>query len=935
MIPGSSNPLMMAAAPAAGGYQIERSLRFNSSDSAYCSRTPAVAGNRRTFTWAGWVKKCNNSAQQSFFSAGNSGTNRSSLLFPATGEIRFFNYAGSVNVDLVTTPVFRDPSAWYHILVAVDTTQATSTNRFKLYVNGTQFSTFSPATYPSLNQDLVINSAIAHGLGRGEQAGEYFDGYLAEVFFIDGQQLTPSSFTEVSATTGQLIPKTYTGTYGTNGFQLKFADNSSNTASTLGKDTSGNSNNWTPNNLAIWNGGGAMYSVGSLTRPGSGFTTPGYLPYLMFDGNLTTFASNDAGGGTNTWTPPLSITVTSQLRVYGASGSYPQGMTWAVNGISQGSGSSGVWLTASVSTPYTLTSISNTLGGGAAGSFFAAVEVDGVILVDKTNATNDSLVDTPTSYGTDTGVGGSVRGNYCTWNPLANTAVTLSNGNLDGLTIASNAFTRCNSTISVSSGKWYFEVLLNVAGTNTTVGIGQNQITSQYPGQDALSYVQELDNARKGNSDTFSSYGSSLVAGDVFMCAFDLNNNKIFFGKNGSWFGSSDPASGTSPAYTLSTGTYCPIARPYGNLSGSISANFGQRAFAYTAPSGFKALCDTNLGASLTAKPNTLMDVALYTGNGSTQTISGLNFSPDFVWIKQRDVTRSHQLFDIIRGANNVLFSDTTDAEQAVTGRFDSFDSTGFSLGSSDRVNGSGGSYAAWAWDAGTTTASNPDGSITSQVRANASAGFSIVTYTGNGTAGATIGHGLGVNPSFVIVKSRSGSGSSYYWICYHGSLGATKALELNSTTAAFISPGAWNNTEPTSSVFSVASNAVNNGSGSTYVAYCFSPVVGYTSAGSYTGNGSADGPFVYTSMRPRWILLKRTDSTGNWTILDTAREGYNVDNDPLFPNLADAEGTADLADILSNGFKLRSTDASVNASGGTYIYYAISETAFQYSRAR
>ncbi|NBX75043.1 MAG: hypothetical protein EBQ92_00615, partial [Proteobacteria bacterium] len=178
-------------------------------------------------------------------------------------------------------------------------------------------------------------------------------------------------------------------------------------------------------------------------------------------------------------------------------------------------------------------------------------------------AGNDSLIDSPTNGSqSDTGVGGEVRGNYCTWNPLANTAVTLSNGNLDGLTIASNALTRCNSAISVSSGKWYFEVLLNVAGTNTTVGIGQNQITSQYPGQDALSYVQELDNARKGNNDTFSSYGSTLAAGDVFMCAFDLNNSKIFFGKNGTWFNSSDPAAGTNPAYTLTSGTYCPITRP-------------------------------------------------------------------------------------------------------------------------------------------------------------------------------------------------------------------------------------------------------------------------------------------------------------------------------------------------------------------------------------
>jgi hypothetical protein len=204
--------------------------------------------------------------------------------------------------------------------------------------------------------------------------------------------------------------------------------------------------------------------------------------------------------------------------------------------------------------------------------------------------------------------------NWAVLNPLSNTAVTLSEGNLRGLTIVDNAFTRCNSTISAASGKWYFETLLGVAGSNTTVGVGQNNITNQYPGQDALSFVQEIDNARKGNNDTFTSYGAALVAGDVFMCAFDLNDNKIFFGKNGTWFNSSDPAAGTSPAFTLTAGTYCPILRPFGNLSGFIVANFGQDSsfagnktaqgntdangvgdFYYAPPSGFLALCTANL----------------------------------------------------------------------------------------------------------------------------------------------------------------------------------------------------------------------------------------------------------------------------------------------------------------------------------------------------
>jgi hypothetical protein len=278
------------------------------------------------------------------------------------------------------------------------------------------------------------------------------------------------------------------------------------------------------------------------------------------------------------------------------------------------------------------------------------------------------------------------------------------------------------------------------------------------------------------------------------------------------------------------------------------------------------------------------MDVALYlvlvlaTGNGSTQTISGLNFSPDLVWIS--GLNFSVRIWCEIKGRMTTLLWMTPcvackriwsaivlprNWRYLQTQGLTAFNSDGFSLGTLAKVNTSSATYAPGPGTPAAQQSPTQQGSITSQVRANASAGFSIVTYTGNGTAGATIGHGLGVNPSFVIVKSRSGSGSSYYWTCYHGSLGATKALELNSTTAAFISPGAWNNTEPTSSVFSVASNAVNNGSGSTYVAYCFAPVAGYSSFGSYTGNGSADGPFVYTGFRPRWVMWKNASSAGSW----------------------------------------------------------------------
>ena len=341
------------------------------------------------------------------------------------------------------------------------------------------------------------------------------------------------------------------------------------------------------------------------------------------------------------------------------------------------------------------------------------------------------------------------------------------------------------------------------------------------------------------------------------------------------------------------------------------------------------------------------MDVALWTGNGAARSISGLGFSPDLVWIKARSTgSYRNALFDIVRGANNRLISDLTNAEDTGDGIgvVSAFNSNGFSLdGGGGTVNETGETYVAWTWDAGTTTASNPDGSITSQVRANVSAGFSIVTWTGNGTAGATVGHGLGVAPGLIIVKQRiAGPGSDLYnWNSYHSSLGATKYIALNKTDAAATAP-LFNDTAPTSSVFSLGSssgtyNNVNNASAVTYVAYCFAPVSGYSSALAWTGNGSADGPLLNCGFSPRFFIAKRTDSANDWWMWDTARSNTgNPVDEWLSPNRSDAEYPNDADfDFLSNGIKIRTTSSTVNASAGTYIGFAWAENPFQYARGR
>jgi hypothetical protein len=329
------------------------------------------------------------------------------------------------------------------------------------------------------------------------------------------------------------------------------------------------------------------------------------------------------------------------------------------------------------------------------------------------------------------------------------------------------------------------------------------------------------------------------------------------------------------------------------------------------------------------------MDATLYTGNGSTLTVTNAGgFSPNLVWMKRRSSISNHYLQDTNRGALNSIFSDSTSAEVNQAGTLTSFNSNGFSLGTDAGVNGSGSTFVGWQWKAGGTAVTNTSGSISSQVSAGATQGFSVVTYTGTGVAGATIGHGLGVAPSMIIPKSRTGTAPTNSWHCYHASLGATKGIILNSTAGETIDSGFWNNTAPTSSVITLGT--YNSYSSQNYVAYCFAQIAGFSAFGSYTGNGSADGPFVYTGFRPRWLMIKRTDATQNWAIVDTARDTFNVSNKRLFPNLSSAEDTGipNFVDLLSNGFKFRDSNVSCNASGGTYIYMAFCENPFALSNA-
>ena len=334
-------------------------------------------------------------------------------------------------------------------------------------------------------------------------------------------------------------------------------------------------------------------------------------------------------------------------------------------------------------------------------------------------------------------------------------------------------------------------------------------------------------------------------------------------------------------------------------------------------------------------KPTDYFDVSTWTA--TTSAISNLDFSPDWVWIKSTDSANGHILFDTIRGANERLTSAGTDAESTRTDELMSFDSNGYTLGSSGNTNDTSpfnASYVGWSWRASDSSASsNTDGSITSSVSANTTAGFSIVSYTGNGSAGATVGHGLGSAPAVMIFKIRNTADN---WRVYHQGIDATAPedyhVQLNSTGARIDNAGFFNDTAPTSSVFTLGSDSGINGSSNTFIAYCFAEKKGYSKFGSYTGNGNADGTFVYTGFKPAFVLTRCSTTGGSgfdWLMWDNKRPGFNVINDSLYPNGNFSEGTSDALDFTSNGFKLRSSNATFNKSGDTFIYMSFSENPF------
>jgi hypothetical protein len=568
--------------------------------------------------------------------------------------------------------------------------------------------------------------------------------------------------------------------------------------------------------------------------------------------------------------------------------------------------------------------------------------------------TYDSMVDSPTVSATSS--------NYCVLNPLEKySGLTIADGNLK-VTASDNTQYGAAGTFAINSGKWYYEAIFSVASVNNQamgfVTTNNNVQTAQWAGSTGMFMCGNFISGTAiyvGVNGSYTQVSTTLPsAGSYLVCAIDYDNGKAWFGTTTSSGGAvtyypattggtvGDPTAGTNPTITFST-TYPvrPFMGSYGSGANWI-ANFGQRPFITTAPTGYNAWNTYNLPTSTITNGAAYMAATTYTGNNTAgRSITGVGFQPDLVWIKSRAVAHSHIWDDSVRGAGKFITSNTTTAEQTDTNVFTSFNSDGFTVGNDATTNGtSSETYVAWSWKAGTTSASNTNGSITSTVSVGATQGFSVVTYTGNGTPNATVGHGLGVTPAMIIVKSRNRG--TYGWNSWHQNLTPGYYIALNYAATQDNSVSIFPSGGVTSTVWNTGGDSLyNNQSTITYVAYCFAAVAGYSAFGSYTGNGAADGPFIYTGFRPRFVLYKSATSAsvGDWRIHDTSRSTYNVAQLELYAQSFSSEPPSSnaQADILSNGFKLRgvSGNTSWNESGVTYIYAAFAENPFKNSLAR
>ena len=784
--------LARIGASAAGDYEIERSLRFDSGDDAYLIRNTTRTQTPTIYTFSFWMKRttlCTSGGSYMNIYSADAATwnNLDAGAYTAItdGNILRWYHANGVDADgAESNGALTDIGSWYHIVLSKPTGAAGT-----LYINGVAQ---TKQTTQTAEADPFRN---AQYIGRRYNGTSEFDGYLAEMHMIEGQTKVASDFGEINEDTGQWVPKKYTGTHGSLGWYLKFADNSNNTSGTLGKDSSGNSNDWTPTNISVTADTAGNDSVEDT--PTNNYPTLNSLHWCTLKG----------AGGTNHG-PDFTQ---GNLRYVGPS---------------------------SVTSPYKRTT---------------------------------------------------------------------------------------GSTMIVNSGAWYYELTIENFDNGFSFGACHLALDSQGDWVDAGKFYWNPWDEQKTIAGTSTSYGTKPSNGDVLGCAVDIDNNTIEWFANNSSQGqlTSIGISGQPVVFGITIG--------FGQ--NKVTLNFGQQGFKYTPPTGFKALNTANLPDPTITKSDDNFNIVTYTGTGSDLAVTGVGFQPDLVWIKNRSNSGNwHDVYDSTRGVTKRIFPNEEDAEQTQSEGLKAFSTDGFTVGNNSDVGASSNTYVGWNW------------------KESATVGFDIVSYTGNALVGGggsnnqTISHSLGVVPEMIMVKALtapySGGG---HWSVYHKGLSnpTNYFLNLNKNVGEVTtSTSMWNQTAPTSSVFSVGLEYDSNHQGTDYIGYLFASVDGFSKVGSFIGNGSTDGPMVHLGFRPAWVMLKRIDAASEWNIWDIKR---NPGEQPLAREIRanlDSDETSyqhptRSNDFLSNGFKMRTSDTDHNASGGTYVYLAFAKAPFKYANAR
>ena len=955
-------------------YTISNSARFISGNSDNLTKTLTTPTSQNIYTFSAWVKRGKLGVLQNIFGV----STNYSFGFPAADTLAV-TIAGTAQAT--TVGVWRDPAVWMHVVYVQNGTAIT------VYVNGVQVAS-------GTGTNSQFNTAAAHQIGSSNST-EFFDGYMSDAYFVDGQALTPTSFGEYD-TNGYWRPKTYSGTYGTNGFHLPLMGTS--TAASVGTDTSGNGNYWTVNNIATtdfvtdsptnsfatWSpiNIGTNYGLlagnlqSSNTGNNAGVLSSTAIPsgskvYFEYTTNMvcTSGLENYIGITRTDVFPDLSSANRGDCGVAANSYCYYNGDGGKKNnGSLSAYGNS--WCTDGDVIGIATDLVNNKVWFSKSGTWQASG--------DPAAGTNAAFTVTAGDYFVHNGYGGTVTAgqlkgkvNFGQGGQASLTYDSASGGTFKYTPPSGfKALSTNNLTApTVTIPKNYFDavtynspvLLLHADGSNGATAFTDSSTSGKTMTANGNAQISTAQSKFGGSAAFFDGTTDYLSTGDSADYAFGSGDFTIdawirlgATGINHAIAAQIDEATApdTQWEFLVTSGNKLQF---FSNVSGitltgntSLSANTWYHAAIVRSGNNFTLYLDgiadgyVSSSASIDNPSSKNLTIGRYVDssaghdfNGyidelriskgsarwtvnftpptsaySANTIDSANFQPDIVWLKDRTSANAHGIFDSSRLSYPAIASNAANAEgggfgSALTG----FLSNGFSLGASSTVNTSGNNYISWLWKESPTS------------------GMDIVSYTGTGS-NRTISHSLGVAPDMIIVKSRSGLLSPSV---YHVSVGNTAVLKLDTTETPTTASTFWQNTSPSASVFSVGTHSNVNANGGEYIAYLFAEVDGFSKFGSYTGNAAADGPFIYTGFKPRYVMIKSSTATDAWLIYDTARDTYNVAGTTLVPNTTAADATISGIDFLSNGFKLRTITTTPNAAQ-TYIYAAFAEQPFYYS---